>query len=493
MSVYKLLVLVLPWFLASAWRVSRQNQARRTAGLGFAIRQRYESSSVLLLSSKTRTDEEEADWREFRARLVLGEQKKASNTTSSWAYESGYVIEEGTVLLSSVEQDFGYGLKQQYFHKCVVLIIYHDNSTFTKGILLNRPTNLTLTDADFVYKDGTPLEDLNCSSPSRWRMWYGGEVQGLGSDNPEIVCLHSLSSEEAREVSENVMKSISWTTMEGARRLVSEGEATSDDFLVFCGYAGWSSGQLMDELERDCWYTVATDSPTIWEELQASAKNESSQMLGINTWERLMKRIGRGDQVDTGTAEFDDKMLREWGQANLFFDNNGIVMWQSTLQQPSIGSTEVTVGSLLRGSPAEHSPFLLSNQEFHKSIVLVTQDEPEFAIGVLLNRPLPEMIELVIPDDDGQTRTVTIPERYGGRFGVKGDTEKRTFWFHNSKRLRVAGIGSPLGEHSGIWKCSRQDVCKALKAGDASAKDFIAVTGFNVWPKGMTIGKFQQQ
>ena len=73
---------------------------------------------------------------------------------------------------------------------------------------------------------------------------------------------------------------------------------------------------------------------------------------------------------------------------------------------------------------------------------------------------------------------------------MKGDTDKRTFWFHNSKRLRAAGIGSPLKDHSRIWKCSRQDVLKALKAGDASSKDFIAVTGFNVWPKGMTIGKF---
>jgi hypothetical protein len=60
---------------------------------------------------------------------------------SQWAYDSGKVVERGAVILGGVEQDFGFGLRQQYFHKAVILVLDHDENTFTKGIILNRPSN----------------------------------------------------------------------------------------------------------------------------------------------------------------------------------------------------------------------------------------------------------------------------------------------------------------------------------------------------------------
>ena len=79
---------------------------------------------------------------------------------SQWAYDSGTVIEMGAVLLRGVEQDFGFGLRQQYFHKAAILVLDHEESTFTKGIILNRPTDLTLED------------DIN--KGVKWRVWFGG-------------------------------------------------------------------------------------------------------------------------------------------------------------------------------------------------------------------------------------------------------------------------------------------------------------------------------
>ena len=37
------------------------------------------------------------DWREFRARLVLGGKSKEEGDSSSWAYDSGDVIEPGSI------------------------------------------------------------------------------------------------------------------------------------------------------------------------------------------------------------------------------------------------------------------------------------------------------------------------------------------------------------------------------------------------------------
>jgi hypothetical protein len=121
---------------------------------------------------------------------------------SQWAYDSGDVIEQGAVILGGVEQEFGFGLRQQYFHKAAILVLDHTD-TFTKGIILNRPTDLTLED------------DLN--PKVQWRVWFGGDVEGLHASHPDIVCLHSLKSEKATRASIPVMKDIQWTTFENAK------------------------------------------------------------------------------------------------------------------------------------------------------------------------------------------------------------------------------------------------------------------------------------
>jgi len=213
----------------------------------------------------TDIDLSDQDWRSFRAKLVMSEdttsQKQAPASSSSlssqdddfdgigalfaqddvtttsdrlntmtpldpsqWAYDSGKVIEQGAVILGGVEQDFGFGLRQQYFHKAAILVLDYEESTFTKGIILNRPTDLLLED------------DVNPGV--KWRVWYGGDVQGLTSRHPDIVCLHSLKNKQVTKASVPVMKDIQWTTFDNAKRLVKAGAAKPTDFWVFCGYAG---------------------------------------------------------------------------------------------------------------------------------------------------------------------------------------------------------------------------------------------------------------
>lgn len=121
---------------------------------------------------------------------------------SQWAYDSGDVIEQGAVILGGIEQEFGFGLRQQYFHKTVILVLDH-SPTFTKGIILNRPTDLTLED------------DIN--QGQKWRVWFGGDVEGLNARHPDILCLHSLKDERATKASIPVMKDIQWTTFDNAK------------------------------------------------------------------------------------------------------------------------------------------------------------------------------------------------------------------------------------------------------------------------------------
>ena len=121
---------------------------------------------------------------------------------SQWAYDSGDVIEQGAVILGGIEQEFGFGLRQQYFHKTVILVLDH-SPTFTKGIILNRPTDLMLED------------DINPGL--KWRVWFGGDVEGMQARHPDIICLHSLKDDRATKTSIPVMKDIRWTSFDNAK------------------------------------------------------------------------------------------------------------------------------------------------------------------------------------------------------------------------------------------------------------------------------------
>jgi putative AlgH/UPF0301 family transcriptional regulator len=299
-----------------------------------------------------------------------------------------------------------------------------------------------------------------------------------------------------------------YTSFEEAKRLVSIGEARPSDFWVFCGYAGWGPKQLMGELERKSWYMVATDSQTLLQELARQASEADPRDAGLDTWELLMKMIGRQETAKETANEFDDLMLKEWARKYLLSENaqatqdqravrNG-VSTRELLGIPAVDKLirkaadlvrgrDVQVGMLLRASSADRSPFLLDKQQLHKSIILVISDDDEVSIGVMLNRPTPNAVEMKIVDrKTGVRRTVAIPVRYGGEYAVKGRAP--LLWLHCNENLRKSGIGAPLGADSNaaasIWSCHPDQVTSAIEQQLAKPHDFMVVSGVTVWTKG---------
>ena len=79
------------------------------------------------------------DWRDLRARLVAQErlEKSGGGDDGAPAAEEGFVfesplIEQGAVILGGTQQEFGFALRQQYFHKSVMLLLQH-NDSFTRA------------------------------------------------------------------------------------------------------------------------------------------------------------------------------------------------------------------------------------------------------------------------------------------------------------------------------------------------------------------------
>jgi putative AlgH/UPF0301 family transcriptional regulator len=474
-------------------------------------------------------DLSDQDWRTFRAKLVMGEppanqsssslssnnvtlsdgdldgigalfeDEQAGSTLqltpldpSQWAYDSGTVIEQGAVILGGVEQDYGFGLRQQYFHKAAILVLDHDESFFTKGIILNRPTDLTLDD------------DVNPGV--KWRVWYGGDVQGISSDTPDIICLHSLRDAAVTKASIPVMKDIQWTSFDAAKKLVKAGAAKPTDFWLFCGYAGWGAKQLMGELQRKSWYMVATDSQTLLKELARQSAGADPRDAGLETWTLLMNMIGRSSIADENAGGFDDLMLKEWALKHLLSVEAGggagardqaVGGLESTqdleVMKPvdrlikrvaavSLGEA-VMEGTVVRASSKDRSPFLLEGQELHKSLVLVLSDDERLSIGVILNRPGSKGLEIQVQEKGtGSSKQLKVPLRYGGQYAIKGN--QPLLWLHCNPVLKSAKIGTPVGSADGIWKCTSSDMISAVSQALAMPEDFLVVSGVSIWTKG---------
>ncbi|MEM9324150.1 MAG: YqgE/AlgH family protein [Bacteroidota bacterium] len=120
------------------------------------------------------------------------------------------------------------------FERTVVLLCEHDdNGTF--GYVLNKRSGFTLSE---VVKDVSLLDS---------DVYVGGPVQ---KDSLHFIHRIKDFSDEEKEI----MKDVYWGgDFEDLISKIDTGQVPKGDIKFFLGYSGWSSGQLMDELEQKSW------------------------------------------------------------------------------------------------------------------------------------------------------------------------------------------------------------------------------------------------
>lgn len=269
----------------------------------------------------------DANWRDFRARLVEQELKEKQGEGAGqkegeevagepqegagergWAYATP-LIEMGSLLLSAPGDHFA--INQQYFHKTVIFIVEHTDQ-FTRGVILNRPTAFTTGDLrDFALSPELELPQEFLNGTDRWNVWCGGDCQGLNSrkDPMDLLtggtvyyCLHALERLSALST-EMIIKGVFMIELTTAQRLVAQGEADKEDFLLLVGYCGWGPGQLQGELDRgDTWTMAAADQRVLLGRLR-----EAQAALTV----RLEAASGGGRGMDAGDV---GDGLADWEQ-----------------------------------------------------------------------------------------------------------------------------------------------------------------------------------
>lgn len=436
---------------------------RKAAGAFQRRTSLLESSSSSLPDKDENNEVEEQDWRAFRAQMVQNERGGNSNDgdhtalcfSSSWVFEQP-VIEQGSVLIhhpplpSSSNNYEAYGLHRQFLHKSIVLVLERTPERVL-GLVLNRPTDSVLGDKVLEAQ----------------RIRYGGDHFSIHDHHPKFFCLHTLKdSKAAKRESTLVMSGLYFTSITSAHELVRGGHAESQDFCTFCGFTSWTTGELELGLAHGLWRSTTLDADAL---LHGVLQQDSP-------WESLLARIdtsAASSSKQLASSTFNDRMLQEWSRQHLVFGDESPLF----LRKPAHGSEQqlweeldpLAAGDLVCAKSS--SAFLLDCQEYHKSIVLILQDDADLSVACLLNHPT---------SDDG-----LVPIRFGGCFGVvdSGDVDANVppFVLH---RLDVAVGGEPVGHPTNrIWKASTEQAQEAIDSGAAALDDFLIIKGMQVWTK----------
>ncbi|KAL3782030.1 hypothetical protein ACHAWO_000534 [Cyclotella atomus] len=401
---------------------------------------------------------------------------KSIDTSNTRVLNKTSYVEKGTIIPSQPIPKFGGGLlRHPFWHKAVMLILEHEESE-TLGVFLNRPTDLILRE------DGIS-----------WNVWYGGPVHcGVtfaDSDTAELLCLHSLSSAAAMRCSKKVAGDVYYTKFKDAKKLVEDGIAAVDDFLVFAGYCGWCEGQLQRELNEESWIAITPDSSIILDELIDQKRRATQQIehmvqdAGMEIWSSFASRIDHciiDDKSSYYQTTLHDLLLKEWARDNLSYHRE-----KNAHTFTSNPDVQIKPGTLLRARTSPRSPFLLSDQDMHKSIILVVSENLYGTVGVILNLPTTKTVDLDTSSVRHLNSTTALLMRYGGNYVVFGEGERSLLWLHCNDALRKFSVGIPFDEFNtqGVWECTADDVASSIRDGKAAAQNFMVVSGGYIWVK----------
>lgn len=145
---------------------------------------------------------------------------------------------KGQLLIASPQVD------APLFARAVVLVLEHDEAQGAKGIILNLPTNATMTDLAGKLFD----EDFAWDKP----LHLGGPVAG------PLLVLHTRPKMADLEIASGV-----YVALDAAKsqHLITQEIEPS---LVVANFSGWAPGQLEREIADDVWVVAPADTRRIF-------------------------------------------------------------------------------------------------------------------------------------------------------------------------------------------------------------------------------------
>ena len=155
-----------------------------------------------------------------------------------------------------------------HFSKTLTYICEH-NEKGALGIVVNRPLDLEL--GKLLEQVSIEVGDAHCAAIP---IHYGGPVQ---TDRGFV--LHEPVGHWNSTLSIN--DEIGLTTSKDILQAVARGEGPEQIFVTL-GYAGWSAGQLENELAQNAWLTVPARRDVMFDLPSAERLPAAMSLLGVN-------------------------------------------------------------------------------------------------------------------------------------------------------------------------------------------------------------------
>ena len=150
-------------------------------------------------------------------------------------------VEKGVLLVASPS------LSDPNFHQTVLLIIEHGRGG-TVGLILNRPTNVLLSEA---------LPDFTVLKRTSHRLFAGGPV-----GQTQLVLLFRLT--QLLPDTRQIIAGVYVGTPRVLERIMTQPKPT-ETFRAFAGFSGWAPGQLEHEMLEGAWGILPSDAFSIFD------------------------------------------------------------------------------------------------------------------------------------------------------------------------------------------------------------------------------------
>ena len=164
-------------------------------------------------------------------------------------------VEKGVLLVASPS------LSDPNFQQTVLFIIEHGRGG-TVGLILNRPTNVLLSEA---------LPDFTVLKRTNHRLFAGGPVE-----QTQLVLLFRLT--QLLPDTRQIVAGIYVGTPRVLERIMTQPKPT-ETFRAFAGFAGWAPGQLEHEMLEGAWAVLPSDMFSIFDKDPATLWPDSISHL----------------------------------------------------------------------------------------------------------------------------------------------------------------------------------------------------------------------
>ena len=164
-----------------------------------------------------------------------------------------------------------------HFSHTLTYVCEH-NADGALGIVVNKPTDMTLS--SLFEQIDVPLVDAELR---RTPVHFGGPVQV----DRGFVLHRPLGNWQSTLA---VDAEVGLTTSKDVLEAVARGEGPRE-LIVSLGYAGWSAGQLEQEIAQNAWLTVAADPDVLFETPVEARLPAAMRLLGID-FSRLSDAVG---------------------------------------------------------------------------------------------------------------------------------------------------------------------------------------------------------